>query len=79
MEKEILIVGAIVGELQVIKIEKIAYYCYFFFILLYLICYNICGVVYMQKNYKKIIKFIVLTFIFINFIGIFNTLALKKI
>ena len=30
----------------------------------------------MQKNYKKIIKFIVLTFIFINFIGIFNTKAL---
>ena len=30
----------------------------------------------MQKNYKKIIKFIVLIFIFINFIGIFNTKAL---
>ncbi len=31
----------------------------------------------MQKNYKKIIKFIVLTFIFINFICIFNTSALS--
>ena len=30
----------------------------------------------MQKNYKKIIKIVIFTFVFVNFIGIFNANAL---